>query len=431
MLKRTILSILLALVTILGGTSSVFADDGGYWNQDREQNAYCVSIYRAMVSNFLTIDDNGRTYAEYPSDYAGAYIDEANNLHILLVNNAEGVYDYAELTGYDKVVIIEYADFSYNKLVEIRDVLNNAIDEYGDLGFYTEFGISGFSVNEITNVVDIGMFDRARESTVLAYLEANVEGFTPRSVVFDDGHKAEYTTTTSTQTTALAGDPAILASGAFGTIGFNAYRVKDKVTTYGIVTAGHVASVGDAVYNAYGSNLGSHTKIGTCDMSIVGHTNQGNSDSRFDVAFIPISSNAPNPSITPSSKVSNNWWNSSEEDVRGIRYDYDIVVGMETIKVGAGGTGTGTPSFGVVNSGYVLSKSYTVTVGSVYHTDQVVTSNWQVPGDSGGPVGEWVSGITGGIYLIGIATMRDANNNAIATKASNISNYLGIYPVTK
>ncbi|MCL2150408.1 MAG: S1 family peptidase [Dehalococcoidia bacterium] len=296
-------------------------------------------------------------------------------------------------------------------------MLNNAIDEYGDIEFNAKFGISGFSVNEITNVVDIGMFDRAKESTVLAYLEANVEGFTPRSVVFNDGCETVPTVASSTATTALAGDeinrPIAGGSVVLGSIGFNAYTQIGGVKTYGVVTAGHFADLNDVAYNVYG------TKIGLCTISNFFSVNGGNC--KLDVAFIPISVNPSGPSITPSSKVSNNIWNSTEEDVRGIRYDYDIVVGMDVLKIGR------TTGY---NTGYVSSKGITGSSNSYYYTDQLKTTNYCAGGDSGGMLGEWVAGISGGVFLIGITSMSDSTYGYF-TMADNIAYYLGIYPVTK
>ena len=102
----------------------------------------------------------------YPDEYAGAYIDDNDNLHIKLVGkkNAER---YEALTNNDESVIIEEAATPLSKLHEIQDALYKVMEE---------FEITASSLQEDTNTVNITLENSSKnKDLIIEYLSTKIQ----------------------------------------------------------------------------------------------------------------------------------------------------------------------------------------------------------------------------------------------------------------
>ncbi|MDR0373142.1 MAG: S1 family peptidase [Nitrososphaerota archaeon] len=361
-----------------------------------DRNTYYVEVFSNIIECFpttVTLTEYGETTViNYPDEFAGAYIDASNNLHIVLTNSVyvKTEYDYQKITGYDKDVVFNVAEFSLSFLYDVQRTLGDVM---------VKLGIEGIILNEVTNKLEVHMFDGAKETDVVEFLKTKFDKFNDQCLDFK-GPLGLRTTASNTASNALAGSKCTVPSGS-ATLGFNAYRSSEG--KYGVVTAAHVATSGTTVKNALGTTIGSASvrqQSGT-----------------VDAAFIPFPSG-----ISQSYKLCTT---SVDDDITGYRTNANIVQGMATRKYGiTTGYTTGT----------VRSVTGTITVGGTPYTDQVVVSNTQLNGDSGGPVLDNMLGpFPSKPYpcsLIGIATIADSSNYGYASKVGNVMSSLGITPYT-
>lgn len=392
-----LLSVALLVTMAFAGNAST-SSNGEPLNElkTRDRNAYYVSVFQKIINTFPTAStrsaEGGINPVQYPDEYAGAYIDDADNLHIVLTRTSRRAteYDYPKLTDYDDDVIYEYAPFPLSKLYEVQKTLD---------GVMQEFDIQSTSLNECDNVIEVKIWDETKENDILDYLESNVFGFSPDSVTIESTtDEIVCTATTNTNSNALAGSRSTNSSG-YATLGFNANGPNG---TRGVVTAAHFATAGTTIYNANGIQIGHATR-------------RQYSSGTIDAAFVPFPGN-----IKASNKVLNSSWASNGESITGAYYNAGLVTGMRTTKCGATSG---------INEGTVLSLSVTTNVESVEFTDQVKISNAQAKGDSGGPVFErWARSSGGyGLTLIGIATFQETGTGyALCSKAQNIFNTLSV-----
>ena len=267
MFKKSLLmlaSILLVSVIVFSAFTPAFASDGAgdietdvpkvagielplSEVKELDRNWYSFSIFRDLIGCFPTVTVMGEYGLDeavaYPSDYAGAYIDEADNLHILLTKDVDDAseYDYRAIVRYDEDIVFEVAKYSFS-------FLNDAQWTVG--GVMADFGISDTVVNVQANRLEIGLVDRSMEGAVVEFLQTKFDGFDDNCVVFGDAIKIELTASNAPNN-ALSGSNATSAVGR-ATIGFNAVRNGRN----GVVTAGHYAVTGRTIGNALGTNIG-------------------------------------------------------------------------------------------------------------------------------------------------------------------------------
>jgi len=368
---------------------------------DLARNFHYVAVCGKMVDSFPTVTVDGKKYIAYPNDYAGAYIDKHSSLHVVLVKNSGRISDYQKLVGNDKYVIFDYADFPLSKLYEIQKHLDVVMQEYD---------IESTEINEFANRIDIRIRNRSKESAVVKYLRSAIRDFNTKSIEFDDAVGIAFSAITNSTTNALAGSLTGFYSSVGvwlegGTIGFNAKHTSNGVTSYGIVTAGHIVKT---QYGEFRNALGA--KIGGPSMS------QYQVGSTLDAVYVPISGK-----INPSQKILNSVWPSNQESITHVAPSNWIVAGATGVTKIGNNTG--------ITTGSILSASASASVGGVGLTDQVKISNQQLGGDSGGPIlfrATLVNPYEG--LLIGIVTVADINapNYGYASKASNILNSFGI-----
>jgi hypothetical protein len=313
-----------------------------------DRNTYYVGVFSNIIECFpttVTLTEYGETTViNYPDEFAGAYIDSSNNLHIVLTSSVyvKTEYDYLKITGYDKDVVFNVAEFSLSFLYDVQRTLGDVM---------VKLGIEGIILNEATNKLEVHMFDGAKETDVVEFLKTKFDKFNDRCIDFK-GSLGLRTTASDSTSNALAGSKGT-AGSIPATLGFNAYRASEG--KYGVVTSAHFATSGTSIKNAMGTTIGSASvrqQSGT-----------------VDAAFIPFPSG-----ITQSYRRCTS---SIDDEITGYRTNANIVQGMATRKYGiATGYTTGT----------VQSLSGIITVSGTTFTDQVVVSNQQLNGDSGGPV---------------------------------------------
>ena len=361
-----------------------------------DKNTYCVEVYGNIIEYFpttVTLTEYGTTTEViYPDEFAGAYIDESNNLHVVLTNNvySETKYDYQKITDYDNDIVFNVAEFSLSLLHSVQKTLDEVM---------VELGIEGTILNEITNKVEIHMFDVTNKNDVVEFLKIKFDKFNDNCIDFK-GPLGLKTTASNTASNALAGSKCT-ESVYSATLGFNAYRTSEG--KYGVVTAAHFATSGASIKNAMG------TTIGGASIRQMSGT--------VDAAFIPFPSG-----ITKSYKLCTS---SVYDDITGYRASANVVIGMATRKYGIASG---------LTYGKVLSTSGTISVSGITFTSQIIVSNTQYEGDSGGPV---VDDMLGPFQsspfpcnIMGIATIRDDNYYGYVSKIENVMSVLGVSPYT-
>jgi len=326
-----------------------------------------------------------KTKVVYPDDYAGAYIDHDNNLHIILTAETSRS-NYHKMLDNDDDIIFEYAANPLSRLLNIQEALNPLMQT---------FSIEATVLNEITNKIEIQLFDSSKDKDIIKYLESVINRFTVESITFNGTTGIKYTATTNTTSNALAGSEST-ASTDNATLGFNAYRAADG--KYGVITAAHFATSGTSIKNANGTTIGS--------------ASARQLSGSIDAAFVPF----PN-GITKSYKLLNSNLIAIDENITGYYQNSQIISGMATTKIGK------TSGW---NYGMVTSTNITLNVSGTTLTDQLRVSNTQLVGDSGGPVLDYPYGPAIPWKLLGIATIADSSNNGYCSKVQNIMSALSI-----
>jgi hypothetical protein len=333
----------------------------------------------------------------YPDEYAGAFIDEANRLHIVLTKPVDGEteYDYRAITGYDETVIFNIAQYPLSFLYEVQRTLD---------GVMIDIDICATGLNERINRIEINLYDSERERGIVAFLKAKFDNFDENCLIFKESIDIE-PKAVNTSGDALGGSRTT-GGGYVGTIGFNAYRAADGV--YGMVTASHVAPSGRTMSNAVGTTIGAPT-ISTYNGTI-------------DAAFIPFPNN-----VTQSDKFYGPYANSDDYFTGYLPNGAYLVTGLSTDMIG---NTTGR------NTGSVLLPSHGLTEAGVTFTDQVRTSNVCARGDSGGPIFHAINLPAGQknlnvlIALICFGNPVDPSPYSDGPKVWNIVSGLGVVPCT-
>lgn len=409
---------MVSIITILATTASASGYDTKFQAQQIAvlKNSACIDIISEFRLNIW------EQYGEetYPDDYAGAYIDDENNLVICYtqgkLDRLVSFYSDDMLTkatasrmsmllssAKEEVTkdLVTFAkkQFSYNYLF----ALNNKLGDY-----FSEFNLVTTVLNEEANTIDIYMHDLSYRSDMIDRIQKM--NYSPNAVTF-------YETTEQPIATknAYAGDKIwynygfLGLSTSSGTIGFNArYNGVN-----GVVTNGHVAEAGKTMKVA-GGTLGKPT--------FSNYSNNG----KVDVAFVPF----PDQSWATSNLIKNDGY-TRPVSYGGPAYSYlsgsaSITQGANTYKYGI----TTGKSFGKITS-------TSININCDYGDNDVRLikdcfgySNSSQKGDSGGPVGIYSLGSWGesrvsltGINFAGVGT-------GYGIKLSNILNqYPGLTPI--
>lgn len=404
-----LISILLISAIVITAFAPAFAASEGIDSEDTknqtsiketDRNYYYLTIFGNVIASFSTTihDESGeRTVTTYPADYAGAYIDQSNNLHIVLTKNATTAAtenDYLKVAG-DTDIIFETGDFSLSRLYEIQDALDHVMKK---------FRIESTVPNEMTNKLEIHLLDSTKQTDVVEFLKTEFSDFDDRCVIFM-GPVGIRGTAADTTSNALAGSNTDYISGPAGTIGFNAYR--HATGQFGMVTAAHVATSGTTMKNEMGTTIGSAT--------VRAFSDGGN----VDAAFVPFPA-----AITKSYEISC-FPMAGFDYITGYYPNAYNLLGATVSKFGRT---TG------ITSGTVTAVGVSVYWEDIdmWFNDQLQLSNTQLEGDSGAPV--IVNGPVPPVgqvrlrTLVGIATFSDSSNLGYVSRVENVMNALGISP---
>jgi hypothetical protein len=365
--------------------------------KELDRNWYSFSIFRDLIDCFPKITvmgEYGLTEAvAYPSDYAGAYIDGADNLHILLTNDVDDAseYDYRAIVGYDEDVVFEVAEYSYSFLRDVQHTVD---------GVMFDFNIGNTGVNVKTNRLEVGLVDRTMDGAVVEFLQTKFGGFDNSCVVFGDATPIGLTASNAADN-ALSGSTLNMGANPNPTLGFNAVRNG----RFGVVTAGHVATAGTTINNALGTAIGAatagDTRFNGIDAAFVEFANQTFMQESYRLVG------------THSSDILTNYYPS----------DY-YLVGLNTRKSGSvTGFTTGT----------VLAIDVSFPDSGSQFTHQVHISNQQLVGDSGGIVYSEYTALQTTLVppktILGIATFRNlTDNTAYVSPVWDIMSAFGIEP---
>jgi hypothetical protein len=362
--------------------------------KETDRNSYYALVFESLIDSFpkVLINDGvgEREVVAYPQEYAGAYIDNSNTLHIVLTKNANMAtyYNYQEKLVNDKDIVYDIADVPLSRLYEIQRSLDVVMQK---------FNIESTSLNEITNKLEIHLLDITKQKDVTEFLKTKFNDFDVNSVIFMDPVGIQLTADDTTSNALAGSNTASSTEGA--TLGFNAYR--HATGQAGVVTAGHYATSGTTIKNAMGTTIGAE--------------NIRQYSGTIDAAFVPFPT-----AITWSYKL--HGYGSPDDSMTHYYPNSDYVTGETVNKIGRT---TG------ITSGTIDSVSTSVTVSGVTFTDQVKVSNQQLAGDSGGPVFHTVVNTGTDFHiLVGIATFGEVNspNRGYVSKVNNIMSAFGITP---
>jgi len=171
--------------------------------KETHRNSYYNGLAGNLKGSFPTVliqtEFREKEVIAYPPEYAGAYIDGSNTLHIVLSKYANRTtkLNYQQIMGNDEDIIYEIADFPLSHLREIQSTLTEAMREQ-------KFSIDGISVNEITNKVEIHRLDITEEKEIAEFLKNKFNDFDVRCIIFKEPLRIELTAADTASNT-LAG----------------------------------------------------------------------------------------------------------------------------------------------------------------------------------------------------------------------------------
>ncbi len=304
---------------------------------------------------------------DFNDNFGGAYINDDGNLTVLIQQESDFIVnkstnavvkfsqntldnaDEAEIkeeNSYtnvlDDTVIYKTAKFSLSYLNSLQKYISAHMDD---------LGINISAVDEINNVIEIGIGDLSVSEDIIANLNQNFDGFDRDAVNFEIAD-IERTATTSFPGRALSNS----TKGLIATSGFNA---KDTATgKYGVVSAGHFASIGDTIKNKNGTVLGKASKSQVSN--------------KIDASFTPFNNSTD---YTPTYKINGN----SGTVIEGYIKVADLPVGYLITKYGIGEYKDGTVTTSVGN---ILSVN--VSAGNLSNLFSADCISYQ--GDSGGAI---------------------------------------------
>ncbi|MBW8684475.1 S1 family peptidase [Chitinophaga rhizophila] len=353
--------------------------------QDANPQWQAIQYYNRINESFgISPDkDNSAAIAGMPDYYGGAFINKQHKLVVYVKGDvATASKQIADITGAADV-IIKPAKFSYKELTSVMDKLNNIKLSSAARTYATNYVSWSLMDAENKVVVELENFNDQKISefkkTVLnspAIEFRKSAGRVKLEVNLDPGCKA-----------------ALNTSGtSYGSYAFRARRTSDSQV--GMVTAGHVVSVGGTIYN--GSSV-----VGTCSASI--------QSGSTDVAFIPVTNTA---SFTPTNTLCGTSTTLSTST---------SLPGVGTL-VNMRGATTGTSSGNIIST-----NASTTTAAGISYTNLTTADYASAGGDSGGIIYTYVSAsntrFTVGLHLGAGGTTRYFTKAGLALSAIGATRY--------
>lgn len=342
-----------------------------------EHNELAAKNANIIKSKFAK-DELGESI--YPDYIGGLYIDDDNNLVIKVVeqnipNNQNKKYkNYELIMNVDRNAKIEYADYSYEELNEVYNViLNNFLGKIDNL--------TGLYIDVISNRVVVELKE---------FTEEAIEEFM-KNVINSPIISFDKATTYNNISNINPGGKIITQFEKLCSYGYRAKMTSGFSEIFGIVTAGHCFD------NIGNSILG----VG----QVIKHSNSGS----LDAAFV-----ATNADITPTNLIAGSTTSLS------VTVNSSPVVGQAISKYGYK---TGLTNGVIKNVNY----SYTDSSTWITHTNLIKTTMRADGGDSGGIVFQpSTSGVTANA-TVGIMQSKSSDGTeSLVTKASVINSTFGL-----
>lgn len=330
-----------------------------------------------IIESKFSKDKLGETV--YPDYIGGLYIDDNDNLVIKVVkqnipNSKNAKYkNYESIMNVDENAIIEYADYSYEELNEVYDIiLNNYLGKIDNL--------TGLYVDVISNRVVVELKELT-DNKIDEFINNVIDS---PMISFDNA------TTYNDISNINPGEKITTQFGNTCSYGYRAKMTSGISEISGIVTAGHCFD-----------NIGN-------SISGVGQVIKYSDSGALDAAFIATDSNINPTNLINGSTTLSTTVNSSP------------VVGQTISKYGY----VTKLTSGVIKS---INYSYTDTSDWVTHTNLIRTTMSANNGDSGGIVFQpSATGVTANATVGIMAAKSSSGTESLVTKASVINSTFGL-----
>lgn len=366
-MKKITSLLLCAAMLLFFNVPEALASENTAAVQDDLSQLPALEAYNALYSTF-EMDESGDYF--FPDEYGGEYINDDDELVILLVNrteNSEANY-IARCGGNDNnIVQFQDAEYSLNSLISLQKEMRSS---------YAELSVQLTSIDCETNQIDVYVSEESplaaqnsaqarivENSDLNTYFNDAVNIIVSNENLGENMHTAPaaYELTADTRATSAYGGWFLKNSRGSFTVGFcGTYNGNAAV-----VSCGHGTSVGDTVsrINAYGTSLDS--SFGT--VSKMQYTNSAYGD----YSIITLSG------YTATNKIT---YNGVTYSITGNQYS--APAGTTIYKIGYA---TGLTS-GTITSNYSDIGSYGESYSGMYIYGIIRTSSSSASGDSGGPV---------------------------------------------
>lgn len=312
---------------------------------------------------------------DYPSNYAGAYIDEYE-YYVLVNNDLEQMTKEIQTVTNNPNVIVKQVKYSYEYLVSIRDELAKLLTENSQRVDRLPFELSCIYVNEINNNVALEVYSESVISKAMVFQAFDYDDSLVDVKIVNEKIKPAASIVAGVNVSAICG-------GWGQTITCSASSRSGITTRQGFFITRHASSPNGAV---------------TINGTNVGTVRQWSFGGSVDAAFVELDTS------------------SGYVQTRSLSNNYSIT---GTASVGI--TGTTYTLHGMasgIKSGTVASPSVTVNMSGTTLTDMVSMNIVATGGDSGGPLVQSASGSYR--QLVG-ACSGNNSTHSFYTKWSNIA----------
>lgn len=339
-----------------------------------------------LMKSFGTTSNSKNEALNFPDYYGGAYITEQGKLVVYIHRDdlEKQKEKITSLVGSGNVEL-KKADYSYAYLTDIMDQLNEFVINKKNPSVMANFNVFALMDKENRIVVELKDYNEEKiavfkklvlNSPAIKFVKS--QGEMVLEVDLQPGCKASLNT----------------SGTSYGSYGFAARRNSDG--RRGMVTAGHVISVGETLYQG-------GTAIGVCSASQISGS--------VDAAFVPITN--------PTSYVPSNVLCNTASDILSVSTS---LPGVGTV-VNKRGATTGQ------TSGTILSTNATWTSPTSGNTlTNITTANYTSSGgDSGGIVYTYISSTgtrpTVGTHIGAIGSTRYYSKASLVLSALGLSRY--------
>jgi predicted transcriptional regulator len=326
-----------------------------------------VKVYNELLKEVY--DEQAESYE---SNYAGAYINDDDELVVQVNDQEETTTAIDEIVEENNNVVVKEVDYSYNELSEAYDSISEEMLETNSDPTQNDVmeNVIGVDISETNNTVTVYMSD-CNKAAIGEFEDLMADKISDENII---EYKQEDSFTPTAKTPIYSGQKIVIGS-SFYSMGVRAsYANAAGTEVVGFITAGHNVAKGAAVY-VYTSS-GSKVKVGSVQFVKVG--------GKVDASFVKLT----NSNYSVSKKVFYASANNSST-ANGITLDnsswwWDVPEGATVYKAGYAGYRT---------SGKVKSKTATVSydlngdkVIDATMTNMIMASYKTRMGDSGGIV---------------------------------------------